>query len=219
MYSLQTLETCKTTTEKYLFLGRPFKMPLPLTFPLWKQGELVIPIKPLESIVGNSVHLGDFGLTIKAGTLVTPTVQSPFQFCAPERFYGALPTFATDMWSYFCIFYQLYADFPLIYGYGVVSVVSYIISTFGHLPEAWKGSYSGFGSHEESWYDPQRGPRPGGTLEARILQARPEVSPAERELVLSILTRGFSYLPEHRLTAAQLLQDSSFRALMSIYGL
>ena len=219
MYSLRPLDMCSTTTEKYQTLGRPLKMSLPLDSPLGKEGELVRPIKPHKSIMVNSVCLGDFGLTIKAGTPVKPTVQSPCQFCAPERFHGALPTFATDMWSYFCIFAELYIGFRVNRGFGDVSVVDSMVGTFGPLPESWKGSYSGFGSYNEFWYDPQTRATPHMTLEARISEIRPEVSLMERELVLSVLQRGFSYIPEHRLTAAQLLQDSSFQALMNIYSL
>lgn len=54
-------------------------------------------------------------------------------------------------------------------------------------------------------------------LAARIARMRPDTSQAERELVLSIMHKGFCYLPERRITAEQLLQDPSFRAIMDIY--
>jgi hypothetical protein len=37
--------------------------------------------------------------------------------------------------------------------------------------------------------------------------------------VLKVLQRGFSYVPQSRFTASQLLGDSSFMALMNLYGL
>lgn len=45
------------------------------------------------------------------------------------------------------------------------------------------------------------------------------MSQAERRLALSIIRRGFSYLPEKRLTAAQPLEDQYFKELRAMYGL
>ena len=55
------------------------------------------------------------------------------------------------------------------------------------------------------------------TLEHKIDRLRPDVCQEEREHALSIMYRGFSCAPEHRITAALLLEDPSFNALMSYY--
>lgn len=122
---------------------------------LWKKAELVLPMNPYESIVGDAVCRGNFGLTIKAGTPVTSVVQSPVAFGAPERSHGEMPTFVTDMWSCYCIFAELYIGRPLIYGSRNDYIINHIVDT---VWESWRGSYVAGGSCPESWYEPQRGP-------------------------------------------------------------
>jgi len=92
------------------------------------------------------------------------------------------------------------------------------------LPEHWRGYYGDGTTAHDWWYD-QSGQMPrtdilGGyeTLEHKIDRLRPEISRDEREHALSIMYRGFAYLPEQRITAAQLLEDPSFNALMSYYN-
>jgi hypothetical protein len=87
----------------------------------------------------------------------------------------------------------------------------------GPLPEQWKGYYNAVGLCDDSWYDQSRTPDPSKNLEAMIARARPDASPTERNHVLSVISKGFSYLPEDRLSATQLLQDASFKAIMDIY--
>jgi hypothetical protein len=55
------------------------------------------------------------------------------------------------------------------------------------------------------------------TLTVRIACLWPETSQTERNLVLVMFAKVFVYLPEHRATASQLLKDSLFKALMTIY--
>jgi serine/threonine protein kinase len=219
MYGLRSFDMCSTTTVKYEHLSRPRKMIMPNSHQIWKRAELVMPMRPHSSIVGDTVCLGDFGLTIKAGTQVTSTVQGPVAFCPPERFHGEMPTSATDMWSYLCIFAELYIGRPLLCGPGTAFVVDYMVDTFGPLPESWKGSYTAGATWQQSWYDPQRRPRPEVSLETRLAKHRPEIGVLERQHVLKVLQRGFSYVPQSRFTASQLLGDSSFMALMNLYGL
>jgi serine/threonine protein kinase len=70
----------------------------------------------------------------------------------------------------------------------------------------------------DSWYDQGITPDPKHDLASTIAYWRPDADPAERELVHSIMNRVFTYSPEERLTATQLLQDPSFRAIMDKYG-
>jgi serine/threonine protein kinase len=103
----------------YEYLGRPQKTAL--QFETWKGGELVEPMEVPESLLGEAVYLGDFGLAIKAGTSLRQKVQSPAVYCAPERFHDADRSFATDIWSYMCLFVQLYLGFNPFYGVGNAS--------------------------------------------------------------------------------------------------
>ncbi|EER36760.1 protein kinase [Histoplasma capsulatum H143] len=87
----------------------------------------------------------------------------------------------------------------------------------GPLPEEWKGLYTHPGSLD-SWYDQQKTSDPGHDLASTIAYFCPEADPVEQKHVHSIMSSVFSYYPENRLTATQLLQDPSFRAIMHKYG-
>lgn len=99
------------------------------------------------------------------------------------------------------------------------SVIASMVDTLGLLPEEWKGSYVDAERSQDVWYDPNTKPSSERSLKARIEEYCYDRDPVERQHVLSVLTRGFSYYPEERPTATQLLQDASFRAIMDNYGL
>lgn len=216
MYSLLPIDR-SSATAKYQYIGRPKKMPL---YPdLWKAGELVMPMQVHEVLIGDDISLGDFGLAIKSGTPVSQKLQSPLIYCAPERMHNHGPTFATDMWSYMCIFAQLYMGYNLFHGATSSLIVSSMIQALGPFPATWRGTYETGGACDNQWYDEGCERIPSMTLENKVARHRPDADPVERELVLSVLRKGLSYLPENRLTASQLLEDNSFKALMDIYRL
>ncbi|KAF5698875.1 cmgc kinase [Fusarium mundagurra] len=219
LYGLAPFNNDTTITTKYEYLGRPRKMPIPTSRPLWKDGQLVMPIVPHHTLVQGTITLADFGLAIKSGTSLEDEALSPAIYCAPERIHNVHPSFASDMWSYMCIFAELYLGFPLFYGSAYSSAVDFMVKSLGPLPSSWKGSYDGGGQYDESWYNQDRRPDSHHTLEAKIKRAIYDISPVEQRLVFSILQRGLSYSPEHRFSARQLLEDVSFKELMAIYGL
>lgn len=55
------------------------------------------------------------------------------------------------------------------------------------------------------------------TLEEMSRRAVPDMSDGEWKLIVSIFSKGFTYLPEKRFTATELLQDEDFNAFMKIY--
>jgi hypothetical protein len=55
------------------------------------------------------------------------------------------------------------------------------------------------------------------TLAARIACLWPKTSQTKQNLVLVVFAKVFVYLPERYATASQLLEDSSFKALMAMY--
>jgi serine/threonine protein kinase len=187
-----------------------------------RPGELVEPINFPQEMLRHPVGLCDFGLAIKSGTVVENTAQNPPLFCAPERLHGINPSFASDMWSFTCIFAKIYLGVEVIWGEGS-TLVSRIVSIAGPLPAHWKGHFENGTAAKDWWYD-QSGQMPrsnilGGyeTLERKIDRIRPDICRDEREHALSIMRRGFSCSPERRITATQLLQDPSWNALMSYY--
>lgn len=192
---------------------------MPLLPGLWKEGELVKPMSPQAELVGDDIVLADLGLAIRPETPVAQKVQSPVKYCAPERMHGMDPSFASDMWSFMCIFAELYEGCSLFAGSGAASVMSFMVNTLGPLPASWKGSYCDDSWSKDTWYDQQREPEPTMALEVKISRLRPDISMAERTLVMRILRWGLSYRPEDRPTATQLLQDDSFKTLMGFYGL
>ncbi|KAF5587536.1 CMGC kinase [Fusarium pseudoanthophilum] len=58
MYTLLPLNS--SVSAKYKQIGRPRKMKL--WTEQWKEGELVMPMKPKDELIGDSIVLGDFGL-------------------------------------------------------------------------------------------------------------------------------------------------------------
>ncbi|KAH6970210.1 kinase domain-containing protein [Fusarium avenaceum] len=219
LYRLAPFEGGTSVTAKYESLGRPRKMHIPTSEPTWKDGQLVMPMEPHSSVVQGTINLADFGLAIKSGTSVECKVQSPTIYCAPERFHNVDSGFASDMWSYMCVFAELCIGFSLFRGSAHSSIIEFMVTSLGALPSAWRGSYKACGQYNESWYDQHRGPDPHQALEAKIKRTLYDISPIEQQLVLSILQRGLSYSPEHRFTAGQLLEDASFKELMALHGL
>jgi serine/threonine protein kinase len=168
-----------TTAEKYRRLGRPRKVIL--TEDQGGPGELVEAIQFPHEMLRHPVSLCDFGLSIRSGTVVENTGQSPPLFCAPERLHRINPSFASDMWSFTCIFAKLYLGVEAIWGEGP-TLVSRIIGTVGGpLPAHWKGFYGDGSTAKDWWYD-QSGQMPrssivGGyeTLEEKIDRLRPDI--------------------------------------------
>lgn len=202
-------------SAKYEILGRPLKEIIPVVN-LWKHGELVQPLKVPENLFTEEFYLGDFGLAMKVDSPVTQKGYPPMEYCSPDRLHGQHPSFACDMWSYMVIFAVLYlngyAPFPTILHGGVIT---HIVRALGPLPEQWKGLCPG---GLDAWYDQSKAPEPNYDLAITIAFFRPDADLIEQELVCSIMLKVFTYCPEKRPTATQLLQDPEFRALMDRYG-
>lgn len=116
-----------------------------------------------------------------------------------------------------CIFAQLYIGFIPFTTWGKGGVIASMVDTLGPLPEQWKGSYIWAEEGQDMWYNPNTKPS-SESLEDMIDRMHPGCDLVEKQHVLSILTRGFSYYPEKRPSATELLQDDSFRAIMDNYG-
>lgn len=147
MFNLHSLPA-RDVTAKYKLIGRSQKMRL--WTEQWKKGELVMPMTPDQSLVGHSILLGDLGLTQKDGSVAGHELQSPASYCAPERCHDNYPSFASDMCSYMCLFFELYTTARLIPDRGYAGVMSGIVNALGPLPSAWKGSYHAKGPPDSS---------------------------------------------------------------------
>ena len=163
MWGVAPLDNLNTKT-KYKYIGRPKKIALPSD--LWRQGELVRPLEVPKSLITDAVYLGDFGMATEAGTEVKDKVPSPvdISYYAPERFHNVNPSFASDMWSYMCLFSDLYLGFVPWSSYSNVSMISNMVRTLGPLPKQWKGCYNGWGTSGNWWYDQRRKPDPENPL-------------------------------------------------------
>ncbi|KAE9378586.1 kinase domain-containing protein [Stipitochalara longipes BDJ] len=217
MASLDNLDT----NQKYQHLGRPEKMKIiaPDGWAILHSGwraDLVKAVVVPESLIRGNVYLSDFGLAIRNGTSVDRKLQTPARFCAPERFHNVDPTPASDMWSFMCIFAQLVLGWSPFPGTGAPTVMGSIVGRLGPLPRHWKGSYNA-GEGEDWWYDHQQPQGRREPLHQYIDRVRPGMGRVERDLVQSVLSIGFCYLPESRLSALQLLDNVSFRTLLSFY--
>ncbi|GKZ35441.1 hypothetical protein AbraIFM66950_006071 [Aspergillus brasiliensis] len=183
---------------------------------LWKQGELVHPLKVPESLRTEDFYIGDFALAKKVDESATQRGYPPMPFCSPDRLHGKESGPACDMWSYMILFSELYLGLPpfsTLYPGGILSAIT---RNLGPLPEEWKSLYV-FSGGLDSWYDQSQGPEPD-SLEFLVAYHRPDADPTERQHLLTLMRKMFTYCPEERLTATQLLQDPSFRAIMDKYG-
>jgi serine/threonine protein kinase len=184
----------------------------------WRTGELVKPMGIPSNFVGNQLYLADFGLSIRPGIPLINKWHAPVQYCAPEQFHGVDPSYASDMWSFMCVFVQLYTSCHPFESRHCKSQINLIVRALGPLPAHWKGYYHAPGIGEDGWYGPSSFPYPEKTMAALIRRQRPEVGDIELELVLSIISKVFCYEPEGRFSALQLLEDESLTKLMEIYG-
>ncbi|CEO60434.1 hypothetical protein PMG11_05063 [Penicillium brasilianum] len=190
-------------SAKYELLGRPLKQTIPFV-DLWKEGELVSPVKVPEDLRTDKFYLCDFGLAKKISDLPTQRGYPPMHYCSPDRLHKQEPSFACDMWSYMAIFSMLYLTFPPF-------------PTFLEGGVQWKGLYTHPGGLD-SWFDQSQSPDPDNDLAAKIAYFRPDTDLVERQHVQSIMSKVFVYHPEKRPTATELLRDPSFRAIMDRYG-
>jgi hypothetical protein len=196
MWEMPSSITEYDTATKYQRLGLPKKVLLGVY--LWKRGELVEQVTIPLDLLGSKPYLGDFGLTIKDGTSVPIKQQAPYCFCAPERLYGADPSFASDMCSYVCLFAALYLGCNVLYGNGGGSAAFGWVERLGAMPEQWKGRFWWPKEVSDAWYDHTTTPDPERDLADRIARMQPKTSQAKRELVLSVMHEEFCYLPERR---------------------
>ncbi|KAM5435437.1 hypothetical protein McanCB56680_004594 [Microsporum canis] len=216
----QGISPFKNHTRKYKYerLGRPRKLPIETWYKdIWKPGQLVTPVTVPVDLQENTFYLGDFSLAINVGEPVTPEREGrpPVKYCSPERLHGFPPSTACDIWSYMCVFSELFLGltfFGRIFG---GSVIPGIVNILGPLPTSWKGRH--FWEYEDRWYDQDTKPDPELTLEENMKLLRSDIDTAELELVSSIFRRGFCPDPKKRPTAAELLQDPPFKALMDRY--
>ncbi|KAE8149068.1 protein kinase [Aspergillus avenaceus] len=215
MWGMAPLHTLNRSA-KYEALGRPLKQIIPFV-ELWKQGELVRPIQVPEALRTDEFYLGDFGLAMKLGDSTFQRGYPPMQFCSPDRLHNKEPSFACDMWSYMVIFSELYLGHPPFPTFLKGGIISGVVRCLGPLPEQWKGLYNHPGGLDY-WYDQHQMSDPKHDLASTIACYRPDADSVEREHVQSVMEKVFHYFAEERLTATQLLQDPSFRAIMDKYG-
>ena len=225
MFKLQPIDYTLPHTEKYAkYFGRPVKtqIPSPLGKENWKAGEIVAPMTPHKSIIDHRhVLLGDFGISIKSGTSVEYKLQGPCEFCAPERFHGKQPTFASDMWSYMIIFQELYSGCRIFRASDSGEAMAFLCMSFGSFPSSWKKNFASEDGTacRDKWYTPGAWPDPQKGFEEWFDGLRPDIDKEERSNILALLYKGFSHEPEDRFTAVELLQDPNFKALMKIYDI
>ncbi|KAH8788017.1 protein kinase [Diaporthe sp. PMI_573] len=213
------LDQGPTPEKRYCQIGRPKKWPLPDADFVWKAGELVAPVDWSSELISKNAFLGDFGLTIRAGSMLADKALPPHSFCAPElyhRNYG--PSFGSDMWGYTCIFASVIIGFSIFGGSGALGTLDQMVGMLGPLPQQWENSYTWRKDDTHpGLYDPSR--IPTDSLGAMIDRCREDlVGTRERDLILDVLEKGFRYEPSERLTSEQLLNDASFLELMSIHG-
>ncbi|ROV91869.1 hypothetical protein VMCG_09214 [Cytospora schulzeri] len=218
------LDQGPTPSERYKQVGRPQKFPLAPCQYIGRPGDLVAPIRWLSSMVAKTAFLGDFGLTKRADSPTTDNYLPPRPCIPPELFHiGFEPSYESDIWSFICIFTTLMTGFSPFDGWNDTGTLGCMVDLLGPLPRDWEGRYKWphHYSYEErcKWYDQSR--RPEDPLESFVhgCNGIPAGSRKERQLILEVLQKGFRYEPSQRISAQQLLNDASFRELLSINGI
>lgn len=213
MWGMKSLDHLDLKT-KYQILGRPLKEPAP-----WdperhrRQGEVVAMMKVPESLLTATIHLSDFGMAFSEDEKPESHSMRPITFCAPERLHGVPQGPASDMWSYMCILAQLFLGYhPFTNTLFPGWLIEHLPRVFGLLPAEWRGHFTNRGYAPDSSY----GPSQSYTPQFQSIVAEADISTSKRSHLLSVLSRGFRYRPEERMTAAQLLEDPSFLALTEI---
>ncbi|KAF3482360.1 protein kinase domain-containing protein [Arthroderma uncinatum] len=214
MWGMAPLEKFDKAT-KYKLLGRPLKVAIPDE--PWREGEVVKPIEVPDDLRTEDFYLGDFGLAMRAGTPVTQQGRPPIEYCSPERLHNHDPSFACDMWSYMCIFMQLYLGMLPFHTWATGGVATTMVQILGPMPAEWKGHYCPPEKTLDSWYNQDDMPDVESKLKELILRKRPNSSPIEQKHALSVLSKGLQLSPEKRPTAKELLRDPSFMALIDIH--
>lgn len=214
MWGVRSLDNLDRNA-KYKTIGRPLKQSIPYIEALWKPGEIVKPLVFPENLRTETFFLGDFGLSMKRGTAVKQQGRPPMKFCSPDRLHHQEPSFSCDIWSYMCIFAELYFGLVPFSSWLKGGVVTSMVQLFGPLPKKWKGQYFDSEGSLDSWYDhDNKSKDPKAKLTATIERLRPEADSVERQHVLSVLSWGFSMDPNKRPSATQLLRDPSFNAII-----
>ncbi|KAJ0423567.1 kinase-like domain-containing protein [Aspergillus carlsbadensis] len=201
---------------KYTELTRPLREKIPHVQSAYKTGELVRAANAPNHLRTDAFHLGDFGLAKKLTDPETQRGYPDLKFCSPERLHSHEPSTACDVWSYMVVFSILYLDFPLFTTIGG-SVIGDDVLCLGPLPAEWRWSYTHPGGRD-SWYDQSAEPDPRHDLASKVALRRSHADPAERAHVVAIMAKVFVYDPAKRPTAAELLADPDFRAIMDRYG-
>lgn len=216
------LDQGPTPSERYEQIGRPQKFPLPLCSFVWRPGDLVTPIRWPSSMVDKTAFLGDFGLTKRIDSPTTDHCLPPDIYCPPELFHqGFEPSYESDTWGFMCVFTTLmtgFNPFDIWTGSGTLSAMAAIL---GPLPQEWDGRYKWPHHYPEEkrrkWYDQSIVPE--DSLGDMLDRTREGLEARERELILEVMHKGFRYQPSQRISAQQLLEDESFRELMSMHGI
>lgn len=126
---------------------------------------MVEPAKFPPSLIDSNVYLCDFGILVNASTTVSNKLQSPRYYCAPELFHGIQPSFASDLWSYMCVFFEVYAKGVPFSGASRAGILETMVDRLEGFPTEWKGRYDAGDKLEakDLWYKQKRGPTPEST--------------------------------------------------------
>lgn len=194
------------TATKYKYLNRPEKMARPPE--TWKVGELVVAATIPQSLLGEKIYLSDFGLATDINNQINTSWQPPLGHCSPEIMHKFPASFASDTWGYMCIFMNLYLGASIFAG-----GLGRVVGTLGPMPEEWKALIE----TDDEWYDQNKRVDARAQLRGRIIFSHARANITEQDHVISIILAVLRYSMGERLTATQLLHDSSFRELMDIY--
>lgn len=216
------LDQGPTPAERYRQIGRPQKLPLQVGEATWRPGDLVAHIIWPDALLDKSIFLGDFGLTIRTDSPPTDGFEPPLPFYAPELFFkGHVPSFASDIWGYMCVFTCLFIGSSPFGIWHPFMTLSRMVDALGPLPQEWDGRFDRHLNPDQEtggWFDQSKVP---DDYQDELVDSMQSdlVGTRERELILDVMRKGFKFQPLERITAQQLMNDASFLELLSMHGI
>jgi len=140
------------------------------------------------------------------GCSLTPMIQSP-AFRAPEVALAAGWNTPCDLWSVGALVFELLAGFPLfphdIHPMGLVALMAVHLGEFPPVALRARGECTPVMFKEDGSFMMDITER---VLLEDIVRSRMAQSPEQEELLVSFLRQAFTYMPEDRPSARQLLE-------------
>ena len=196
--------------------GKPLPDGVPThgVVPIWlgKESELV-------TLTEAKIFLTDFGESFLPTMTQRRYSNAPDILVPPEIYFlpGETISFSSDIWTLACTIWDIIGQRPLFEGFNPSKdwMIKEHVDTLGKLPHNWWQKWDA----RQRWFNEEgerRSGRAGRTLNDRFVdsvqlprqeQAVEHVGQAEKTAMLNMLRGMLTYMPDKRLTAAEVMES------------